>query len=87
MDGCSGNSLKCQLCVLVSTHHLVDGAIEGIVLGEDEQNNKGHVHMMRVSVLHVVKDLKDGHHLRRREGEQEEEAERVRRCCHRGDIH
>lgn len=54
---------------MVSTHHLMDGAIEGIVLCEDEQNNEGHVDMMRVSVLHVVKDLQDGQHLRGRKTE------------------
>lgn len=48
----------------MSTHHLVDGAIEGIILCKDEQNNEGHVDMMRISVLHVVKDLEDGQHLR-----------------------
>lgn len=66
----------------MSTHHFMDGAIEGIILREDEQNNEGHVDMMRISVLHVVKDLEDGQHLREeREGERGEEAECVRRCC------
>lgn len=46
------------------THHLVDGTIEGVVLGEDEQDDEGHVDVMRVSVLHVVQDLQDGQHLR-----------------------
>lgn len=45
------------------THHLVDGAIEGVVLSEDEQNDEGHVDVMRVSVLHMVQDLQDGQHL------------------------
>lgn len=58
--------MKCkQTCIkTMSTHHLVDGAIEGIILCKDEQNNEGHVDMMRISVLHVVKDLEDGQHLR-----------------------
>lgn len=56
----------------MSTHHLMDGAIEGIILCKDEENNEGHVDMMRISVLHVVKDLKDGQHLRGSVGEKEE---------------
>lgn len=63
----------------VSTHHLVDGAIEGIILCEDEQNNEGHIDMMRISVLHMVKDLQDGQHLRGRQGEQEKGVEHVLR--------
>ncbi len=47
----------------MSTYHLMDGAIEGIVLCKDEQNNEGHVDMMRISVLYVVKYLEDGQHL------------------------
>ena len=55
------------MCInAVSTHHLVDGAVEGVVLCEDEEDNEGHVDMMRISVLHVVKDLEDGQHLRRK---------------------
>lgn len=42
----------------------MDGAIEGVVFSKDEQNNEGHVDMVRISVLHVVKDLEDGQHLR-----------------------
>lgn len=42
------------------THHLVDGAVEGVVLREDEKDDEGHVDVMRISVLHVVKDLEDG---------------------------
>lgn len=44
----------------------MDGAIEGVVLSEDEQNDEGHVDVMGVSVLHVVQDLQDGQHLRGR---------------------
>lgn len=50
----------------------MDGAIEGVVLRKNEENNEGHVYMMRISVLHVVKDLEDGQHLRGRVGEQKE---------------
>lgn len=50
----------------------MDGAIEGVVLCKDEEDNEGHVDMMRISILHVVKDLEDGQHLRGREGEEEE---------------
>lgn len=42
----------------------MDGAIEGIVLCENEENNKGHIDMVRISVFNVVKDLQDGHNLR-----------------------
>lgn len=56
----------------VSTHHLVDGTIESIILCENEQNNEGHVDVMRISVLHMVKDLQDGQNL---SGKQEKEAE------------
>lgn len=49
---------------IVSTHHLVDGAIEGVILCENEQNNERHVDVMGISVLHVVKDLEDGQDLR-----------------------
>lgn len=55
----------------VSTHHLVDGTIESIVLCENEQNNEGHVDVMRISVLHMVKDLQDRQNL---SGKQEKEA-------------
>ncbi len=65
----------------------MDGAIEGIVLCKDEQNNEGHVDMVRISVLYVVKYLEDGQHLWGRAGEQEEEAKLVRRCCQRSGIH
>lgn len=57
-----------------STHHLVDGAIEGVVLRENEQNNEGHVDVMRISIFHVVKDLQDGQDLN---GKQEKGAECV----------
>lgn len=67
------------MCSKLSTHHLVDGAIEGIILGKDEQYNEGHVDMVRISVLHVVKDLEDGQHLRGRQEERETEAEHVLR--------
>ena len=46
----------------------MDGAIEGIVFSENEENNEGHVDVMRVSFLYVVKDLQDGQHLRGRGG-------------------
>lgn len=49
---------------IVSTHHLVDGAIEGVILCENEQNNERHVDVMGISVLHMVKDLEDGQDLR-----------------------
>lgn len=52
MDGPEKRCIERRL-----THHLVDGAIEGVVLGEDEQDDEGHVDVMRVSVLHVVQDL------------------------------
>lgn len=54
-----------------STHHLVDGAIESIILCENEQDNEGHVDVMRIPVLHMVKDLQDGQNL---SGKQEKEA-------------
>lgn len=79
------------MCSKLSTHHLVDGAIKGIILGKDEQYNEGHVDMMRISVLHVVKDLEDGQHLRGRQEERETEAEHVLRrlsfnpCCNISD--
>lgn len=56
----------------VSTHHLMDGAIEGIIFCKDEENDEGHVDMMRISFLHMVKDLEDGQHLRGTVREQEE---------------
>ena len=49
----------------------MDGAIEGIILCKNQENNEGHVDMMRISFLYMVKDLKDGQHLRGRGGEQE----------------
>lgn len=64
---------------IVSTHHLVDGAIEGIILCENEQNNERHVDVMRISVLHMVKDLEDGQDLR---GKQEKGW-----VCVTSDIH
>lgn len=57
---------------IVSTHHLVDGAIEGIILCENEQNNERHVDVMRISVLHMVKDLEDGQNLRGKQGKEAE---------------
>lgn len=71
MEGCTATPEMWTMCIKLSTHHLVDGAIEGIVLCKDEQNNEGHVDMMRISVLHMVKDLEDGQDLRGREGERE----------------
>lgn len=44
----------------MSTYHFMDGPIEGVIFCKDEEDNEGHVDMMRISVLHVVKDLKDG---------------------------
>lgn len=41
----------------VSTYHLMDGAVEGVVLGEDEEDDEGHVHVVGVSFLHMVEDL------------------------------
>lgn len=58
--------MKMKMTECHFTHHLVDGAIEGVVLSEDEQNDEGHVDVMRVSVLHVVQDFQDGQHLRGR---------------------
>ena len=55
----------------MSTYHLMDGAIEGIILSKNEENNEGHVDMMRISFLNMVKDFKDGQYLRERPGEQE----------------
>lgn len=63
----------------VCTHHLVDGTIESIILCEDEQNNEGHVDVMRIPVLHMVKDLQDGQNL---SGRQEKEVEYVSRWWH-----
>lgn len=60
--------------VCVSTHHLMDGTIESIILCENEQNNEGHVDVMRISVLHMVKNLQDGQNL---SGKEEKEAEYV----------
>lgn len=56
----------------VSTHHLVDGTIESIILCENEQNNEGHVDVVGVSVLHMVKDLQDGQNLSREEDKESE---------------
>lgn len=42
----------------------MDGTIEGIILRKDEENDEGHIDMMRVSFLNVVKDLKNRQHLR-----------------------
>lgn len=59
------------------THHLVDGAVERIVLRQDEQDDEGHVDVVGVPVLHVVQDLQDGQHL---STEQENEAKSVCVC-------
>lgn len=73
MESFSGRSWNVvSVCLTMSTHHLMDGAIEGIVLCKNEKNNEGHVDMMRISFLYVVKDLEDGQHLRGRGGEQDE---------------
>lgn len=48
----------------VSTHHLVDGAIEGVVLSQNEEDDERHVDVVGIPVLHVVEDLQDGQHLR-----------------------
>lgn len=48
-----------------ATHHLMDGTVEGIILRKDEENDEGHVDMMRISFLDVVKDLKNRQHLGR----------------------
>lgn len=41
------------------------GAVEGVVLREDEEDDEGHVHMMRVSLLDMIQDLKNRQHLQR----------------------
>lgn len=51
----------------------MDGAIEGIVLRKNKKNNKGHVDMVGISVLYVVKDLEDGQNLRKWGGKFEKE--------------
>lgn len=50
----------------------MDGTIEGIILRKDEENDEGHVDMMGISFLDMVKDLKNRQHLRERVGEFEE---------------
>lgn len=55
-----------------STYHLMDGAVESIVLCQDEENDKGHVDVMRISFLYVVKDLEYGQHLRQTAGKEKE---------------
>lgn len=45
------------------------GAIEGVVLCEDEEDDEGHVHMMRVSLLYMIQDLQNGQHLHTRKRE------------------
>lgn len=60
-----------------STHHLMDGAIEGVVLCKNEKNDEGHVDVVGISVLHMIQDLKDGQHLGGTEGEQKEQPEQV----------
>lgn len=50
----------------------MDGTIKGIVLSKDEENDEGHVDMMRISFLNVVKDLKNRQYLRERVREYEE---------------
>lgn len=63
----------------VPTYHLMDGAIEGIILCKNEENNKGHVDMMRISLFYMVKDLEDGQHLRKmRENERKGSADSTR---------
>lgn len=46
----------------------MDGPVESIVLCQDEENDKGHVDVMRISFLYVVKDLEYGQHLRQTAG-------------------
>ncbi len=41
------------------------GAVEGVVLRENEEDDEGHVHMMRVSLLDMIQDLKNRQHLQR----------------------
>lgn len=45
----------------------MDGTIEGIILGEDEENNEGHVDMMWISLLYMVKNIEDGEDLKDRD--------------------
>lgn len=50
----------------------MDGPVESIVLCQDEENDKGHVDVMRISFLYVVKDLEYGQHLRQTAGKEKE---------------
>lgn len=43
--------------MLVTTYHLVDRAVEGVVLSEDEEDDEGHIHMVGVSFLHMIQDI------------------------------
>lgn len=53
----------------VRTNHFVYGAVERVVLGEDEEDDEGHVNMVGVSVLDMIEDLQNWYHLLRRERE------------------
>lgn len=46
--------MRCVHVQYASTYHLMDGAIEGIILSKNEENNEGHVDMMRISFLNMV---------------------------------
>lgn len=47
------------------TNHFVYGAVERVVLGEDEEDDEGHVNMVGVSVLDMIEDLQNWYHLLR----------------------
>ena len=40
-----------------TTYNLVDGLVEYFILRQDQQDNKGHVDVMGVSLLSRVQDL------------------------------
>lgn len=42
---------------VVNTYHFVDRAVEWVLLSKDEEDDEGHVHVVGVSVLHMVEDL------------------------------
>lgn len=59
------------MCGGACTNHFVYGAVECVVLGEDEEDDEGHVNMVGVSLLHMIQDLQNWHHLMSRQRETE----------------
>lgn len=44
----------------------MDGPVEAIILCKDQQNDQGHVNVVRIPLFDVVQDLQDWHNLQGR---------------------